>query len=70
MGCSCNRESQVTYDMGIMEEVEFIMVRYDKDRDGKLSLEEARPYIIKLNQEVHHYSGADSKRDDLVQELF
>ena len=70
MGCSCHRESQVTYDTGILEEVEFIMVRHDRDRDGKLSFEEARPYIVGLNQDVHNYSVADSEREDLVRELF
>ena len=70
MGCSCSGDKPTSFDMAILEEVEFLMVRYDKDRDDRLSYAEARPYMIKLNREVHKYSEAESERDDLIMEMF
>ena len=70
MGCSCSGDKPTTFDMAILEEVEFLMVRYDKDRDDRLSYEEARPYMIKLNREVHKHSEAESERDELIKEMF
>ena len=68
MGCSCSGDQPKTVDTTILEEVEFLMVRYDKDRDDKLSSTEAKPYMVWLNQEVHKYSQIEAERDDLVKE--
>ena len=70
MGCSCSGDQPQTVDTTILEEVEFLMVRYDKDRDDKLSFIEAQPYMVWLNQIVHKYDEIESERDDLVNEMF
>ena len=70
MGCSCSGDQPKTVDSTILEEVEFLMVRYDKDKDDKLSFIEAQPYMVWLNQIVHKYDEIESERDDLVKEMF
>ena len=68
MGCSCSGDKPKTVDVTVLEEVEFLMVRYDKDRDDKLSLSEAKPYMVWLNQIVHKYAEIEAERDDLIKE--
>ena len=69
MGCTCAGETTV-FDESISREVDYLFQKYDQDLDNKLSLSEAKPYIILINQKVHNLDEESAKRDDIVRELF
>ena len=70
MGCTCSGDKQMTLDESLKREVDYLFQKYDQDLDNKLSLSEAKPYIIAINQKVHNLDEESAKRDDVVRELF